>query len=317
MHIRDVTRAEFTEKLDKLRCATAQGDSPAVHYGNSFATKNGNDSAGRFFIPQPTLSLSLNRMMSRRWVLGLIAVGVSALLLSGCGGDRFPDYSYKMTIYAGGKAFSSVRRVEREETISIVDSSGRTVKRSLVGEAVIIDLNGRTYYALLSKPDNQDYSKFIVGAALVPAIPVPAEKPKTEQQQAIDEWKRDQSLGKEDYLADIAKRDQEMLAVKGAHPLPRTLPPRTGRPPFQAWPMFVTFDNPDNPKTVREISPEAIGVSKITIEITDEPVTTGIEKRLTWLPQYYDKMLNGSRLHNSNLLSNNLNNNAFILKESK
>lgn len=44
--------------------------------------------------------------------------------------------------------------------------------------------------------------------------------------------------------------------------------------------MFVTFDDPSDPKTVREVSPESIGVSRITIEITDEDVTTGIEERL-------------------------------------
>lgn len=71
-----------------------------------------------------------------------------------------------------------------------------------------------------------------------------------------------------------------MVKVEGAYDLPRTLPPRRNREPTQIWPMFVTFSNPSDPRTVREVSPEAIGVDRITIEITDEDVTTGIEARL-------------------------------------
>ena len=95
-------------------------------------------------------------MMARRGVIGLL-VGGLLLALGGCG-DKFPDYHYKMTIYARGKAFSSVRAVEQEEVSSIVDSSGRTVKTRVAGEAVILELGGRTYYALLSKLDDPDFA---------------------------------------------------------------------------------------------------------------------------------------------------------------
>ena len=46
---------------------------------------------------------------------------------------------------------------------------------------------------------------------------------------------------------------------------------------------------------VREVAPEEIGVRRITIEITDESITTGIEKRLPWLHGYYDRKLSGTR----------------------
>jgi len=235
--------------------------------------------------------------------------------LTGCG-DRFPDYRYKMTIHVGDKAFSSVRGIEQEEISSMQSSSGRTVKRTLTGEAVIIEADGRTYYALLTKPDNADYATLIAGAALAPSIPVVA--PPSAQDAAIKEPPSNQ--GKRDptaYLDDMAARSRAMTEVNGAHQLPRTLPPRQGRPPFQAWPMFVTFDDPDDPKTVREVSPESIGVNNITIEITDEDVTTGIEERLGWLAAYYDKMLDGNRLHVSNALNNNLGRQAFKSESAK
>lgn len=238
-----------------------------------------------------------------------------ALGLSGCG-DRFPDYRYKMTVHVGDKAFSSVRGIEQEEINSMQSSSGRTVKRTLTGEAVIIEVNKQTYYALLTRPDNADYATLIAGAALGPAMPTVA--PPSAQDAAIKEWRSDQ--GERDptaYLDDMAARSRAMTEVKGAHPLPRTLPPRQGRPPFQAWPMFVTFDDPKDPKTVREVSPDNIGINNITIEITDEDVTTGIEKRLGWLAGNYDRMLDGNRLHVSNALSNTLGRQAFKLESAK
>jgi hypothetical protein len=88
---------------------------------------------------------------------------------------------------------------------------------------------------------------------------------------------------------------QQMVKVQGPKDLPRTLPSRNGRPPMQAWPMFVTFEDPKDPKTIREVSPDDIGVKRITIEITEEDVTKGIEGQLTWLPRYYNRQFSGER----------------------
>ncbi|MAF57641.1 MAG: hypothetical protein CMK03_06910 [Ponticaulis sp.] len=212
-------------------------------------------------------------------VWSIITVFVFGMALTACG-DRFPDYHYKMTIHAGGKAFSSVRAVEQEEVSTVLDSTGRTVKRSMRGEAVIIDHpDGHTYYALLGKPGNPDYATLIVGAALRDYIP--QNQPKSDVERELAEMKATEpDISSGDNLRDMAERSRAMTEVEGPHDLPRRLPPRNGRPPFEAWPMFVTFSDPSDPKTVREVSPESIGVSRITIEITDEDVTTGIEQRL-------------------------------------
>jgi hypothetical protein len=237
-------------------------------------------------------------MIGRRelgqWSLAVVALTLGMLPLVGCSGDAFPDYHYKMTIYAGGKAFSSVRGIAQEEVSSMVDSAGRRVERTLSGEAVIIDLDGRTYYALLSKPDNADYATLITGAALAPYIPGAA--PQTDAEKAVGEVREDARRTADPgyYLDDMAERSRAMTQVVGPKDLPRTLPPRNGKPPFEAWPMFVTFGDPKDPKTVRAVSPEEIGVSKITIEITDEPVTTGIEGRFSWWTQFGNKHFDGT-----------------------
>jgi hypothetical protein len=227
--------------------------------------------------------------MTRRGLLVVLAG--AALLLAGCGGDSFPDFHYEMTIYVGGKAYSSVRSVEQREVSSMVDSAGVRVERTLSGEAVIIDLGGQTYYALLSKPDNADYATLIAGAALTAHIPQP--KPQSEAEQAMGEAREDarRSADPGYFLDDMAGESRAMVQVVGPKDLPRTLPPRNNKPPFQAWPMFVTFSDPGDPKTVREVSPDSIGVSRITIEITDEPVTTGIEGKLAWIDTHVGSLV--------------------------
>ena len=209
-----------------------------------------------------------------------VMVLAAVCLLAGCD-DRFPDYHYKMTIYVGGKAYSSVRAVKVTEVDSIMNSRGKTDKTELSGEAVVLDLPGRSVpvFALLARPDNADYGWQMPRYALMEGIPL---VPNEIDGKALDEM-------------DQAALDlQHMVAVKGPKELPRTIPApwnrgRTG----SAWPFFVTFGDITNPKTVHEVSPGEIGVSKITIEITDEPVTAGIERRLGWLSGLHGGYLSG------------------------
>ena len=146
-----------------------------------------------------------------RGALGVL-VTISALSLAGCG-DRFPDYHYKMTVYARGKVFSSVRAVEQEEVSSIVDSSGRTVKTHIEGEAVILDLGGRTYYALLSKPNDPDFAAKAPGNALGRFIP--RDLPLSDVDQAIKDYREDNRRPDPTaYLDDEAEASQRMVAIK-------------------------------------------------------------------------------------------------------
>jgi hypothetical protein len=57
------------------------------------------------------------------------------------------------------------------------------------------------------------------------------------------------------------------------------------------YPMLVRFKDIRDPKSVEKVDPNDIAKSigpgvtlrRITLQITDDPVTTGIEKRLGWL----------------------------------
>ena len=219
-------------------------------------------------------------MMERRTFLASAAIFALALPLGGCGDDQFPDYHYKMMIYVGDKAYSSVRAIEQKQVFSAADSSGHAVRRRLHGQAVILDLlDGRTVYALLSKPDEFEYALNMANYALLPLVPAFKRDPR------FDDLRPERGTESLDRMAEVQR---QMVAIKGEHELPRMRPnpwkSRDGEPSeIDAWPIFVTFDDPVNPKSVHETSPASVGVSRIAIEITDENVTKGIEKRLPWV----------------------------------
>lgn len=64
-------------------------------------------------------------------------------------------------------------------------------------------------------------------------------------------------------------------------------------------PRMVWFDNPSDPATVHEISPsqlssvlgEGTALRRISIQLTEEPVTRGIDEVLPWLRSYQRKRL--------------------------
>jgi len=64
-----------------------------------------------------------------------------------------------------------------------------------------------------------------------------------------------------------------------------------GDTPIESMPLLVRFRDPNDPKTVERVDPNDLAASfgagvkltRATVEITDDPLTTGIEKRLPWL----------------------------------
>ena len=228
-------------------------------------------------------------------LLRSFAALVAVLALGGCD-DRFPDYHYKMTVYVqtadGEKAFSTVRAVANTEYRSI--QVAKAVRSTVRGEALIIDFPGSTspVFAILSVPGYLD--EFVAGMALRP------------------ERSGDEIGGLDAY----SRWMQRMVATKGARDLPRMRRPASPEKGLQnQWPTFVAFDDSNDPSTVREVRPEDIGVTRITIEITDEPVSRDIEKRLPWLDRYAEehRRLNGSNSGGigTNELSDNLGAGAF------
>jgi hypothetical protein len=105
--------------------------------------------------------------------------------------------------------------------------------------------------------------------------------------------------------------------------------------PLDSLPLLVRFRDLNVPSTVESVNPFDIArdfgagakLVRVTLEIvpagiwpfsrygiTGEPITTGVEKRLTWLPKHYDFKFDGQRFETTSAplrLANSLASGAF------
>jgi hypothetical protein len=233
-------------------------------------------------------------MMQRR-DLGLLATGLAAILLVGCGSSK--EYRYKVTVEIetpqGTKIGSSVWGITPIRTNSMV---GPQAKVDFRGEAVAVDLpGGKTLFALLSSADGiGDYAQQLPGRAL-----------------------RSQFYGKEESpprdSAEIYPTAPDTLGLHGTNPLP----------------MLVTFGDVRDPKSVLEVKPDALDktfgagvrLKRIGIAVTDEPVTVGIARRFSWWQnlKVERRRLNGSNsiAVSTNKLADNIGTGVFSVGVSE
>lgn len=208
------------------------------------------------------------------------------LELSGCG--RAESYRYKLTLTVstpeGIKRGSSVVEISFWE----VSVPAKGIMHKMRGDALYLDLgpSARPLVALLTRQsrsgsrDDRNWS--LDGGPGIPYISrlygiVP-------------------STNVMDTIAQIAR-------MRG----PRQIA-------SNELPDLVTFANVNDPKTVLEVNPNDLQAvlgphvrwDEITLEITDEPVTGGIQFRLPWLPAYSGKTLDGEPYQYKNTLANRL-----------
>lgn len=212
----------------------------------------------------------------RRSILLLLA-GVAALTLPGCGvlGDSLPTYRYRLTVEVetpeGLKTGSSV--IEVRSGVGGKAAGPMAVYTTEVrGEAVTVDLGRRgLMFALLRSGDNVDWAGQAMMRGIVP-------DPSPEQRQAMKDPWRDA----------IKARYAKLLTMRGIYDLPREVDILGLR---DNYPMLVRFRDIADPGTVEQVDPddlarsfgEGVKLKRITVQLTDDPVTTGIVKRLGWL----------------------------------
>jgi hypothetical protein len=220
----------------------------------------------------------------------LAVAAVMALALTACG--RSESYRYKLTLAVntpdGVKRGSSVVEVLFRD-VSIPE---RGIMHKLRGQALFLDLGpgARPLVALLTSRLHPKYGSAMrwtpdagPGDSLLSQLYGPA-------------------------LPDFMENVSHVAHMRG----PRRISPND-------LPDLVTFADINDPKSVIEVDPNNLqaalgpGVSwnEITLESTDEPVTTGIKANLPWLPAYYGLTLDGHRYHDNNTLANKLGTAAF------
>lgn len=208
--------------------------------------------------------------MMRGWKPSVgIALAILAVTLGGC--DLVEPkyiYRYRMTLEVdtpqGLRTGSGVIEVKLTDGVGI---SGGSVVTNITGEAVPVDLpNGTTMFAVLDRVSG------IAGDAIYPHLPEVSIKSR---------WTHDVRL---------MKRQTATYEL-----------PRSGRTPLSAswthpeiegkWPMLVYFRDIRDPKSVERVDPAnasavlgpGVSIRRIIVQITHDPVTTGVVRRLPWL----------------------------------
>jgi hypothetical protein len=224
--------------------------------------------------------------MNRRQSLAAFAAAAGLLALVAC--DTFSlTYRYRITVEVdtpeGLRTGASVIEVRMADHRLHPPGAGASSK-GFSGEAVAIDLpGGQTAFALLKgEPDAQFGPENFADAAFQNQV--------------------DGLVGK---LTDKNRLEwwRTMVRQTNIVELPRTvispIPPPHLVP---AYPLFVTFADIRDPKTVVRVDPDNLAASfgagvtlkRITIQITDDTVTTGIEKRFDWWENYRNRHFDGT-----------------------
>ena len=199
-------------------------------------------------------------------------VAVMILGLVGCAGTM--SYRYKLTV-----AVNTPEGVKRSSTVAEVlfqDVSipANGTMHKLRGEALFLDLGpgARPLIVLLTSQLHPRY-------------------------ETDNRWTRD--WGPSAYLFqrlyglkpptdNVIEYVSRLAGMRGAHSItPDDLPD------------LVTFADINDPKSVIEVDPNNlqatlgpnISWNETTLEVTDEPITHGIEKKLPWICEYFEKNL--------------------------
>lgn len=209
--------------------------------------------------------------IARRAMLGLFAGGTMALL-AGCGLVKsYRPFRYRLTVEVdtpqGLRTGSSVIEVTAGEVGTTLGGASASAR----GEAVAVDIApDRTLFVLLRSEASSAWAAGIMSGVT----------PKPD----------DPSLSPNDRFA---AHIEAVRANWKLNIVPRWFPPVRGiGEPVTGYPIMVRFRDTRDPKTVERVDPDNMPASfgsgvtlrRLTVQLTDDPVTTGLEKRLPWLP---------------------------------
>ena len=206
----------------------------------------------------------------------IIRLAILCLTLASCGTSHdVPDYRYRLTVEVetpeGLRTGSSVIEVQQSLGRSAMNPAGQRISRRVRGEAVAVDLpSGQTFFALLRSENDIDWSARVM-QLLAP-------------KRTGEPWE---------------EQFDNMLALEGERTVPRMWPATGHLGRRSAYPMLVTFGDLDDPTSVERVDPddlaasfgEGVSLKRITVQMTDDSVATGIEGRLGWLSEFPEPSL--------------------------
>jgi hypothetical protein len=204
--------------------------------------------------------------MNRRLFSRIAFAAFVSITLSGCGWMFASTYRFRLTVEVdtpqGLRTGSSVYEASTWKTDAILPDEAKRASY-LYGEAVAVDLgDGQTLFALLQ---TRAIHGGMIGLSMTALDPA--------------------------FNNDLVESAARIAAGQG------TLKSAVVSP--KDYPMLVRFGDVKNPKTVElvyrtdlaESFGEGVKLKRITITLTNAPVTKGIDKRLTWLSKFPEPRL--------------------------
>jgi len=190
------------------------------------------------------------------WGFERSLVGVAGIL-GGCALFSGNSYRFKMTVVVetpqGLKTGSSVMQVTAYKTAALTPEE-KQGGGGLSGQAVVVDLPDGPLFVLLKMPRGGDGLGAAVTLALLPETLRGNVDAYVTAVKTLGGWFAD-------YKAELPRKD---------------------------WPMMVRFRNINDPKSVEKLDPKAVGVKRILVETTNDPITIDIEKRM---PDWFGRLI--------------------------
>ena len=209
-----------------------------------------------------------------------------AFAVAGCDAKASDGYRWKLTLAMNTP--DGVKRASSVSQISFFDVSipARGVMHRVIGEALYLDLgpNGRPLVVLMTNTLHGPYDKELM--RLDSEGLRWSDETGPSLQLLLRIYGMTSSPGRDtDFRVDVRR----LAPMRGAHAIAAS-----------DLPDLVTFADIGDPATVMKVDPndpeatlgKGVSWNEITLEMTDEPMTTDIVSSLPWLLKYRDKNLN-------------------------
>lgn len=198
------------------------------------------------------------------------AISSTLLILSvaACSGraKETPTYRYRLTVEVetphGLRLGSSVIEVRQRLVRPGSSPVHQAIERRARGEAVTVDLpGGRKLFALLRSEDDVDWAETVMQTAA----------PRVAGESYEEQF-------------------DNVCLIKSPVVLPPRWPPVAGGLQMAGYPILVTFADLRHPSSIKRVEPSDLPaifgagfhLKRITVQITDDKITTGIKEQLTW-----------------------------------
>ena len=201
---------------------------------------------------------------ARSWLIA--SAVVTGLLFIGWVGIRLAPASYRVRmtveIEEAGRVHTGSSVYQVSMAVQALRTAGtRPMSVAMRGEAVEIKLPGGSVFAVMKQANGEYNLHGDITDALLP-LSVPHPQPG-------------------DYIWQARKLGWSFLA-----PYRATLPRHD-------WPLLVRFRDMSNPLTAEFVDPTGIGMRRVLLETTRDPIASGLEKTLPWLPRVIRTTLAG------------------------